>query len=152
MVKVVCLLMQQIDIYFSTVIDIFKWLEISIISKSSVAIQVRRLNAAVAICHYFHVRRCWLIIVNSSNSIYFLNKKIICDQVQKLVSTNWATRTDGSWLWQGFINGFFSYFCTRETRLFLSSKNKKIKTLMNPWLWAIKTEISGKWTRKWVNG
>ena len=40
MVKVVCVLKQQIDIYFSTVMDIFKWLEISIISKSSVAIQV----------------------------------------------------------------------------------------------------------------
>ena len=35
MVKVVCVLMQQIDIYFSTVMDIFKWLEISTISKSS---------------------------------------------------------------------------------------------------------------------
>ena len=73
MVKVVCVLMQQIDIYFSTVMDVFKWLEISIISKSSVAIQVRRLNAAVAICRYFPVRRCRLIIVNSFNSIYFLN-------------------------------------------------------------------------------
>ena len=74
MVKVVCVLMQQIDIYFSTVMDIFKWLEISIISKSSVAIQVCRLNIAVAICRYFPVRRCrLLIIVNSFNSIYFLN-------------------------------------------------------------------------------
>ena len=73
MVKVVCVLMQQIDIYFSTVMDIFKWLEISIISKSSVAIQVRRLNAAVAICRYFPVRCRLLIIVNSFNSIYFLN-------------------------------------------------------------------------------
>ena len=40
MVKVVCVLKQQIDIYFSTVMDIFKWLEILIIYKSSVAIQV----------------------------------------------------------------------------------------------------------------
>ena len=73
MVKVACVLMQQIDIYFSTVMDIFKWLEILIISKSSVAIQVRRLNAAVAICRYFSVRKCRIIILNSFDSIYFLN-------------------------------------------------------------------------------
>ena len=73
MVKVVCVLMQQIDIYFSTVMDIFKWLEISIISKSNVGIQARRLYLAIAIYRYFPVRRCRLIIVNSFNSIYFLN-------------------------------------------------------------------------------
>ena len=94
MVEVVCVLMQQIDIYFSTVMDIFKWLEISIISKSSVAIQVRRLNAAVAICRYFPVRRCrLLIIVNSFNSIYFLNCNKKCDQVQKLVRP-WPDQPD----------------------------------------------------------
>ena len=95
MVKVVCVLMQQIDIYFSAVIDIFRWLEISIISKSSVAIQVRRLNAAIAICRYFPVtgRRYHLIIVNSFSSIYFLNTKKNCDQVQKMVRP-WSDQPD----------------------------------------------------------
>ena len=34
---------------------------------------------------------------------------------------------------QGFINDFSLFLDERNNRLFLSSKNKKKKTLMNPW-------------------
>ena len=34
---------------------------------------------------------------------------------------------------QGFINDFSLFLDERKNRLFLSSKNKKKKTLMNPW-------------------